>query len=74
MLRLIGDEIKPGAAFRGSITEVSANDEDQETPKAGDIALPKGISYRVRNLYLLNLDLHGELDEWLKKSNDEGNL
>lgn len=74
VLRLIGDEIKPGAAFRGSITEVSANDEDQETPKAGDIALPKGISYRVRNLYLLNLDMHGELDEWLKKSNDEGNL
>lgn len=65
VLRLIGDEIKPGAAFRGSITEVSANDEDQETPKAGDISLPEGISYRVRNLYLLNLDMHGELDEWL---------
>lgn len=65
VLRLIGDEIKPGAAFRGSITEVSANEEDQETPKAGDISLPDGISYRVRNLYLLNLDMHGELDEWL---------
>lgn len=74
VLRLIGDEIKPGAAFRGSITEVSANDEDQETPKAGGIPLPEGISYRVRNLYLLNLDMHGELNEWLKKSNDEGNL
>lgn len=65
VLRLIGDEIKPGAAFRGSLTEVSANDEDQETPKDGDISLPEGISYRMRNLYLLNLDMHGELDEWL---------
>ena len=72
MLCLIGDEIKPGAASWLD-NEVSANDEDQETPKAGDISLPEGISYRVRNLYLLNLDMHGELDEWLKKSNDEGN-
>lgn len=63
VLRLIGDEIKPGAAFRGSITEVSANEEDQETPQEGGIPLPEGISYRVRNLYLLNLDMHGELNE-----------
>lgn len=72
VLRLIGDEIKPGAAFRGSIKQISTDDEDQETPKARDISLPEGISYRVRNLCLLNLDMHGELDEWLKKSNDEG--
>lgn len=72
VLRLIGDEIKPGAAFRGSITEVSTNDEDQETPKAGDIPLPEGISYRVRNLYLLNLDMHGELDEWLNPNAGRG--
>lgn len=65
VLRLIGDEIKPGAAFRGSIKEVSANDEEPETPNGGRISLPEGISYRVRNLYLLNLDMHGELDEWL---------
>lgn len=35
VLRLIGDEIKPGAAFRGSIKEVSANDEEPETPNGG---------------------------------------
>lgn len=65
VLRLVGDEIKPGQAFRGSITQVSAEDEDQETPQAGGVPLPEGISYRVRNLYLLNLDMHDELDEWL---------
>ncbi|MBW8066706.1 MAG: hypothetical protein GJU73_04595 [Ferrovum sp.] len=65
VLRLAGDEVKPGQAFRGSTTQVSADDEDQEAPQAGGIPLPEGISYRVRNLYLLNLDMHGELDGWL---------
>lgn len=65
VLRLVGDEIKPGPAFRGSATRAGADDEDQETPQAGDTPLPEGISYRVRNLYLLNLDMHGELDGWL---------
>ncbi|WP_031595422.1 hypothetical protein [Ferrovum myxofaciens] len=66
VLRLVGDEIKPGPAFRGSATQVGADDsEDQDTPQAGKIPLPEGISYRMRNLYLLNLDMHGELDGWL---------
>jgi len=66
VLRLVGDEIKPGPAFRGSATQVGADgSEDQDTPQAGKIPLPEGISYRMRNLYLLNLDMHGELDEWL---------
>ncbi len=65
VLRLVGDKIKPGPAFRGSITEDSADDEDQETPLTKNLPLPEGISYRVRNLYLLNLDMNGELDEWL---------
>ena len=68
VLRLVGDEVKPGPAFRGSTTQVSADDEDQETPQAGSIPLPEGISYRVRNLYLLNLDMCGELDAWLKQT------
>lgn len=65
VLRLVGDEIKSGPAFRGSATQAGADDENQETPQAGDISLPDGISYRVRNLYLLNLDMYGELDQWL---------
>lgn len=66
VLRLVGDEIKPGPAFRGSIlTNTNTDDDEEDTPGAGIILLPEGISYRMRNLYLLNLDLHGELDAWL---------
>jgi hypothetical protein len=72
VLRLVGDEIKPGQAFRGSATQVSVDDDNQETPQAGDIPLPEGISYRVRNLYLLNLDMHGELDGWLTSDAGRG--
>ncbi len=72
VLRLVGDEIKPGPAFRGSIRQVGADNEGQETPQASGIPLPEGISYRVRNLYLLNLDMHGELDEWLNPNADGG--
>ena len=68
VLRLVGDEVKPGPAFRGSqlsAEQADPNNENQDTPPAGSIPLPEGISYRVRNLYLLNLDMHGELDGWL---------
>ena len=65
VLRLVGDEVKPGPTFRGSPpSEQAGADEDQETPQVV-IPLPEGISYRVKNLYLLNLDMHGELDGWL---------
>lgn len=70
VLRLVGDEIKPGPAFRGSLFsagQAGTDDEDRGTPQAGGIPLPAGISNRVRNLYLLNLDIHGELDEWLNQ-------
>jgi hypothetical protein len=72
VLRLVGDEVKPGQAFRGLATQAGAYDEDQETPQSGEIPLPQGISYRVKNLYLLNLDMHGELDGWLNPAAVEG--
>jgi hypothetical protein len=66
VLRLVGDEIKPGPAFRGSATPIAAEEgETQGTLQKGMLSLPEGISYRVRNLYLLNLDMNGELDSWL---------
>lgn len=68
LLRLVGDEVKPGPAFRGSpftTEQAGADDDDLDTPKAKEIQLPEGISYRVRNLYLLNLDMEGELNGWL---------
>ncbi len=67
VLRLVGDEVKPGPAFRGSVNQPSSEGgENEDTPQAGSIPLPEGVSYRMRNLYLLNLDMHGELDAWLK--------
>ena len=69
VLRLVGDEVKPGPAFRGSVNlTIAEDDEEESTPMAEDIPLPPDISFRMRNLYLLNLDLHGELDAWLNPS------
>lgn len=67
VLRLDGEVIKPGPAFRGSAAPKSDDEADAEDTPNGkkNIPLPEGISYRMRNLYLLNLDLHGELDQWL---------
>ncbi len=73
VLRLVDDVIKPGPAFRGSAPTNSNANEDENgeySPVASGIPLPEGISYRMRNLYLLNLDLHGELDEWLNSTSD----
>ncbi|CAJ0893542.1 hypothetical protein [Ralstonia flatus] len=67
VLRLVGDEVKPGRAFRGS-APAEVNGDEAESPEGGGLLLPEGISYRVRNLYLLNLDLHGQLDPWLNPS------
>lgn len=79
VLRLVGDEVKPGPAFRSSGNDSEDQQEDdsenQDTPqqdKTEKIPLPEGISYRVRNLYLLNLDMHGELNGWLNPSASGG--
>jgi len=70
VLRLLGDEIKPGPAFRGVAPQATADDQDQETPHARNIPLPANISNRMRNLYRLNLDMLGELDSWLNLEAD----
>ena len=70
VLRLVGDEIKPGPAFRGSAKPMGVDEDDQEAPQQGRLPFPEGISNRLQNLYLLNRDLHGELEEWL--SSDAG--
>jgi hypothetical protein len=35
------------------------------------ITLPEGISHRVRNLFVLNLDLRNELGNWLMGPTDD---
>lgn len=66
VLRLIGSVVLPGPAFDGgsyvSNTEVNAADEEVEQ---GHLQWPSGMSTRMSNLFYLNADLHGDLDNWL---------
>jgi hypothetical protein len=71
VLRLRDREIVPGVAYRGaqdnrSESGRSPEDAGTETEVEHDVALPEYISRRVRNLFLLNLDLRGQLGEWLR--------
>lgn len=73
VLRLRGRAVLPGAAFRGDQTQHpnaahAGDEEDAEADDPHTIAWPAGISDRLRKLFLLNLDLHGKLDEWLRRS------
>jgi len=54
-----------GKPARNQSPARSIEDDGQETELAREIALPPGISNRIRNAYLLNIDLHGEMNEWL---------
>ncbi len=76
VLRQCGRDILPGVAFRGVQVDEPQSARSPEEDGAEDtvektIPLPEGISYRVRNLFLLNIDLHGKLNEWLGESEDE---
>ncbi len=67
VLRLVGETVKPGPAFRGAQRNEGATDPDVlDAPETGDIPLPDGISYRVRNLFLLSADMQGGLSQWLE--------
>lgn len=71
VVRLVDDCLRPGPAFRRSPAPEQTTDDDE----ANDASLapavsaapdwPANISPRVRNLYLLNLDLHSELGDHL---------
>ncbi|MCL1984840.1 MAG: hypothetical protein FWG59_00125, partial [Betaproteobacteria bacterium] len=67
VLRLVGNEVKPGPAFRGTQSHSTSDEgEDENSPPQGDTPLPEGFSERIRNLYLLSLDMDGTLDSWLR--------
>lgn len=78
VLQQRGRDILPGVAFRGiQVSQPGAarspEEDGAETEIAQVIPLPDGISYRVRNFFLLNLDLRNELDNWLTgPSNNDG--
>ncbi|HKD05514.1 MAG TPA: hypothetical protein VKB79_06390 [Bryobacteraceae bacterium] len=70
VLRQRGRDIVPGVAFRGNLASPAnaarSPEEDGAEADIGQlIPLPEGISLRVRNLFLLNLDFRRQLDKWL---------
>jgi hypothetical protein len=75
-LRQCGRDILPGVAFRGfqfAEPDIARSPEEDgaEATIEKTIPLPDGISFRVRNLFLLNIDLHGNLNDWLSNSDGE---
>jgi|JI9StandDraft_2_1071091.scaffolds.fasta_scaffold51325_1 hypothetical protein len=72
ILRLLGEQIGAGPAFRGGERESAPEDTAADTaPPADDPAWPEGISRRIHNLWWLGLDLDGRMDEWLTPSTEE---
>lgn len=81
VLRLRGDDVVPGSAYRTaepSAVGASGNENNAEdaAPETS-IVWPVAISFRMRNLFLLNADLRGDLERWLNRADtaaalDEG--
>ena len=66
VLRLHGDMIESGPAFsRPAPVDQDATDDDVVDPPQLDALFPADVSDRLHHLYLLNLDFHGKLGEWL---------
>lgn len=74
VVRLRHGKVVPGPAFppHGTAGVVADNadddateEQDSEVPAADGMGLPERISHRVRNLFLLHLDLEASLDTWL---------
>lgn len=63
VLCLVGDDIKPGPAFSGKALEEHGKEEDSQSIE--NRLFPADISYRIKNLYLLNLDMQDDLGKWL---------
>lgn len=78
ILRLVGEQVCPGSAFHGGqSSEEAPAPEMEEGPPSDDTAgypdWPADISYRIRNLWWLSLDLDGELESWLHPDAAEAN-
>ncbi len=71
VLRLRDGKVIPGSAFMEDAQFVEKA-EDEEQPGVPDI-LPAGLSFRLNNLYLLNLDLNGALAAELKRQEEARN-
>jgi len=78
VLQLRNGYAVPGPAFKGK-SELMSEDEMESIPGDDEvheaIYWPSGISRRVKNLFLLNADLSGDISKWIKgqatKNGDE---
>jgi len=73
VLRMRGGCVVPGGAFScdARLAATEAQEEDGQLEVAA--AVPLGVSYRISNLYLLNLDLNGALAAELAREGNERN-
>jgi len=73
VLRLRDGMIVPGQAFDPARVAEGNRPEDPDLPDAPEATstfpLPDDVSYRLRNLFLLNLDMNGQLDSRLHRTN-----
>lgn len=76
VLRFRNNSLLRGPAFHGRDNQASENGaagaDIIETASASDIVWPEGLSSRMHNLFLLNLDLHGELSAHLDRESSNG--
>jgi hypothetical protein len=73
ILRLSGKCVIPGPAFNGGPNVAAAADadlegDDTQVQAVADTSLPKGISQRVHNMFRLNIDMQGKLNERLQEA------
>ena len=73
VLRLRNGSVVPGQAFSGQFeksleADLEPGKEPAETEASASILWPAGISGRIKNLFLLNADLHGGISPWLNNS------
>jgi len=66
VLCLNGNAIRPGPAFDSALPDPGDENENEE-----DDSFPPNISFRVKNLYRLHLDLQPKLDQYLKPEEEE---
>lgn len=71
VLQLRGERIVPGPAFRGSPQRLGNDTDEEDGPQPPAVPLPPHISFRVRNLWLLQHDMAGKLEALLHPEQKE---
>lgn len=62
VLRMRDGRVVPGDAFSSDARLAESEAEEDDGQPGVVAAVPPGVSYRINNLYLLNLDLNGALE------------